>query len=116
MHEERQARIIKRSIVALIVLFIIGYAASRSITFLRGPSLAITNPEDYAVTNEPLVTVRGTAQHVAKIRLNGREIFTNEQGIFEDRLLVAPGYSIITITAEDSFHRSITKTIHIVRE
>ena len=116
MHEERQARIIRRSISACIVLFIAGYAASRTLSYLRGPSLTIMTPQNYALLTEPLLTVRGEARRVAKIRLNGREIFTNEEGIFEDRLLVPPGYSIMTITADDTFNRSITKTIHLVRE
>lgn len=116
MREERQARFIRRSIIGLIVLFIGTYAVTRIFAFVSGPSLIVTTPKDYALVREPLLTIQGSAARVAKIHVNGREIFTNEQGIFEDRLLVPPGYSIITLSAEDQFGRSITKTIHITRE
>lgn len=116
MYEERQARAIRRSIVLLIALFILGYAGTRTFAFIRGPVLKVDYPQDYLVVRQPLISVQGTAARIATLHINGREIFTNEEGVFEDRLLVPPGYSIMTLTAQDQFGRSITKTIHLIRE
>jgi len=115
MHEERQAQIIRKGIILLIALFILGYATTRTFAFIRGPILTIRYPQDYTVIQERLITLQGTATHIATLHVNGREIFTNEEGLFEDRLLLPPGYSIMTVSAQDQFGRSITKTIHLTR-
>lgn len=116
MREDRQARTIKKIALAVVVLLIGGFVVSRLFNFAKGPQLTVETPRDYTFIREPLITVKGEVARVAKIHLNGREIFSNEQGIFEEKLLVTPGYSIMTITAEDQFNRSITRTIHLMRE
>lgn len=115
-HSLKQQALIRSCIVAAIILFVVGYAASRSIAYVSGPTLEVLEPSNNAIVEGSLVTVRGDAKRVSKLTLNGREIFTNEEGYFEERLVLPPGYTIMTLTAEDRFNRETSETLHLIRK
>lgn len=85
------------------------YAYQQSAAFIRGPVVTIEGPQDGETFRKQRITVQGSAEHIAYMRLNGRQIYTNQQGVFREALLLAPGYNIITITAEDKFGRTNTQ-------
>jgi hypothetical protein len=43
-----------------------------------------------------------------------KELRADESGAFDERVLVSPGYNLITIAAEDKFGRMEEKKIEIV--
>lgn len=96
----------------LLLLLIFVYHQTRGL--LVGVSISIESPKNGALVHESLLTVKGTAKKVAFISLNGRQIFTDENGVFEESLLLAPGYTIITLSAEDTFKRTVQKQIEVV--
>ena len=81
---------------------------------LAGASVSIQSPQNGALFHESTLTLSGTAKKVSFISVNGRQIFTDEDGKFEELLLLAPGYSIITVSAEDAFKRKVQKQIEVV--
>lgn len=96
---------------ALLLLFFI-YHQTRGL--LAGPSLEIDSPQNGALLHDPILTIIGVANKIAFISMNGRQIFTDENGAFEESLLLAPGYTIITLSAEDAFKRKIKKQLQVV--
>ncbi len=81
---------------------------------LAGASVSVQSPQNGALFHEPTLTLSGTAKKVSFISVNGRQIFTDEDGKFEELLLLAPGYTIITVSAEDTFKRKVQKQIEVV--
>ncbi len=51
----------------------------------------------------PALKLQGNAKNAVKLTLNGREITINEQGDFNETLVLLPGYNIINIIAKDKF-------------
>ncbi|PSO46395.1 MAG: hypothetical protein BRC24_02205 [Parcubacteria group bacterium SW_4_46_8] len=101
--------------IAILFTFGIGvFAYYQSAALIRGPVVVITAPTNGKTFTSAPVTVKGTASHISYLSLNGRQIFTDTDGVFAERLLLAPGYNIITITAEDKFDRTRTKTLELV--
>jgi len=101
------------TVVILFGLFILGYSYFQARKLIGGPSLVIESPQNGATLTESLVDIRGTARNVKEVSLNDRPIFTDEEGHFEEKLLVPPGYTIITLKAEDRFGRKTNRSLEL---
>jgi len=99
--------------VGLAVLIII-YAGYKFQDFWRGPTITISHPQNGASFEDPVVTLTGTAKRIAHLSLNGKQIYTDPSGTFEETLLLSPGHNIITISAEDKFSRETEKHLQLM--
>lgn len=114
MLRDREGRLLRLAFFSAAAVVIVLYAFSRTVNFLRGPSLTIEKPADNEYILGTDATIEGRASRVSALSLNGREIFTDEKGIFRERLPLLSGYNIITVRATDKFGRIVAKTIHLV--
>jgi hypothetical protein len=48
--------------------------------------------------------------------LNGKAITIDEQGHFDETILVFPGTNILTLVARDQFERSVETRVEVVRK
>ena len=98
------------------VLFIaIGlYALYQGRFLILGPQIWVDNIRDGETVRDPVVTIEGRAKNVAWITLNDRQIFTDEEGHWREKLIVSPGLSIITVKARDRFGHEIYKNLQVV--
>lgn len=101
-------------ILALLLVAISGYALFQARTVLTGPTLIIDAPQNGELVSGELVVVSGRAENIAFLRLNDRAIFVDEEGRFREPLLLAPGYTILTISAEDRFGRTSEETLELI--
>lgn len=99
-------------ITAFVILF--GYAGSKAKNLISGPTINISSPASGSVVEQPLVEIEGTAKNISFLTLNDGKIFTDESGIFKEKLLLSYGYNVITVAAKDRFGRINTKTIQLV--
>ena len=100
----------------LIILFLllIAYSLYQARALLVGPQIWIENPQDGDTVENPLVIVEGQSKNIAWISLNDRQIFTNEEGAWSEKLLISPGLSIMTVKARDRFGRETKKSVQVV--
>jgi len=63
-----------------------------------------------------LAVVKGNAMKATYLSLNGREIFIDKDGNFSESISVLPGFSIITLDAQDKFGKTAEKKFEIVVE
>ena len=101
-------------VVGLLVLLIYGYIQARE--FITGPKLELSSPKngETIASTSPEVVVQGRAQHISFLTINGRQIFTDEKGDFGSKLLLAEGYTIITVEAQDKFKRSVKRELQLI--
>ena len=112
---ERNAKFVVGLIIFLVSAFGIGiYAYLQSREFLRGPQITIISPKDGETFEEYVVIIEGLAQNVAYISLNDAAIFVDSKGNFKEKLLLLPGYNILSIKAEDRFGKRVEKTLELV--
>ena len=97
----------KIGFVTIFVIFFGIYGFFRSLNFLQGPSVRIMEPADGASFSHSFIKVRGGARNIAVLYLNGRQIFTNEKGDFEEKILLGPGQTTIEVEARDKFNRKV---------
>jgi hypothetical protein len=106
--------IIKISSIVGVMLIIGVYAYLKSEAFIKGPIIQMDNLTDGMTVTDPLLVIKGAASHVSFINMNDRKIFTDQNGVFSEEMLLYPGYNILTVSAEDRFNRHIEKTIQVV--
>ena len=112
---ERNAKFIVGLCIFVLAAGAIGiYSYLQSREFLNGPQVAIIEPPDGSVFSEALVTISGSAQNVAHISLNGSPIFIDSAGLFSEKLLLLPGYNILTVSAEDRCGKKVEKALELV--
>lgn len=108
---------LKNTLIAVIVLFVLGYAAFNSRFIVQGPEITLENvdPETSSViSSEKTFFLKGKVEHSSFISINGRPIFIDEQGFFKEKLLLSNGVSIIDIYAKDKFGKEIRKKIDVL--
>lgn len=77
--------------------------------FLRGPRLFIDFPQNGEFLDNSHILVKGLSQDVTKLELNGRPIYTDENGNFSESLILSPGLNIIELKADGRFGRQLSK-------
>lgn len=99
---------------AILCVLIFGYAYFQMHNLLTGPVITIESPSNGSVFPTAQTKILGATQNIASITLNGRQIFINEAGAFEEKLILSPGYNIITLHAEDKFGRETIETLELI--
>lgn len=106
--------LLKRLLWGTIVLLIVCYSYFVLDDFVRGPRILLSSPISGFSTTTPVIMIVGRGVHTNNLSINGAQTSVDLAGNFESRLILAPGYNIIKVTAKDNYERSVEKTIEIV--
>ncbi|MDO8552957.1 MAG: hypothetical protein Q7S01_05580 [bacterium] len=109
----RDSRIIKIILVLFFVLVIL-YAYYEARGLLFGPS--ITVPQEAAVVHERFITLRGNAERISELTMNGRPVTVTEGGQFEEPYLLNDGYNRIVLRAKDRYGRTSESVVEVTYE
>ena len=96
------------------LLLIALYTLFQARFLILGPEITIASPEDGATVSGPAFDVIGTAKNVSYLTLDGRRIYTDESGHWQERLVGAEGYNIVNVVAKDRLGRTREKSLSIV--
>ncbi len=101
---------------ALVILFgiIAGYTYYRTRDLINGPIITLSSPQNASTVHNSELTVSGTVKNAVDVSLDDRKIFLDEEGRFSEKLLLANGYTIISLKAQDRFNRSVEKKLEVV--
>jgi hypothetical protein len=102
--------------IAFVLFFvsIAGYAYFEARNILYGPQIFVSAPEEGITVTESFVVLRGTTKNIVEIRMNGFPIPVTEEGVFEEPVLLSPGYNAIVFSAQDKLGRETEKEVRIV--
>jgi hypothetical protein len=106
--------LIKGGVAVLITFIIVGYTYLKTKDYIAGPQITITSPLDGSTVSNPLIEITGVTKNISFISLNDRPIFVDEKGNFKEKLLLYPGYNIMSVKAEDRYKRTVEKTIELI--
>ena len=108
---------LKKSLITLTVLFVVGYGVFNSRFIIQGPEISIEQIDkdsNTIVTQDKTLFLKGKVLHSSFISINGRPIFIDEAGQFNEKLLLSSGVSIIDIYAKDKFGKEVRKKIDVL--
>lgn len=103
----------KTFIIITSVILLISYGFFNSRQLLFGPSVEIFNPNNNLETSENMITVKGRVKNMSYLSLNEKPIYTNTEGVFEEKLLLSPGFNIIAVKARDRFKNETEEKIRV---
>ena len=100
--------------ISIIILLLVFYGYRQANRLITGPSITVFEPIDGASITGQEVTIKGLAENIAFISLNDQSIFVEENGNFSQKLLLSPGYNIITLKARDKFDNETETVLELV--
>ncbi len=98
-------KIIKTSILSIVILIIVGYGVFATHDYLFGPKIIILKPENGSTFYSPKIEISGIAKRIKEISINNRPITIDENGNWNESGLLSHGYNIFSIKAQDKFGR-----------
>lgn len=111
----RNIHTIIRSIIILIAGGVIfGYAYFRTEPYLKGPQITINEPSSGVLVAESPIIITGTVERISSLQLNGKKIFIDKDGVFNETVYLHSGYNIITVEAMDRFDKKIKKQVEVI--
>ncbi len=108
---------LKNTLIALAVLFVVGYGVFNSRFIILGPEITLEQVDSETntiITQDKTLYLKGKVLHSSFISINGRPIFIDETGQFNEKLLLSSGVSIIDIYAKDKFGKEVRKKIDVL--
>jgi len=107
-------RIIKVSSAIIVILLVVSYALWRSFSYARGPQITINDPADGSSTQNSTIVIHGNVERANNITLNGKAISIDEQGNFNQTIVIFAGANTITFEAHDQFGRVAHTQINLI--
>lgn len=102
-------------ITVLVLGLILGYGLFQARKVIAGPEIKVTSIENDAIVSGPTVEIKGYATNVAFLYLDGKQIYTNDSGVFDEVTIVATGTNVLELEAKDKFGREVDKILTIFR-
>lgn len=104
-HGSFMPRLLMWGLIVTLCVLLVGYVLFQARFLLLGPQITL-NETPNTVRTERQVTLSGTASNITAIYLNGRSIVTNENGTFNESLVLQNGFSVARIDAVDRYGRT----------
>jgi uncharacterized protein YcgL (UPF0745 family) len=102
--------LIRKSFFIFVLIFIFGgYFVYQSRGVLNKPKIFVNRLDDFNVVYKSSLLINGRSENALDLFLNGRRIFTNEDGFFEEEMILASGYNLIQFKAKDRFGNEVKK-------
>lgn len=81
-----------------------------------GAPLSVHTVLDGTTVTENFLPISGRAKHAVAVEINGRPVSTDTAGVFNDGIVLSPGYNIVEITQRDHFGKEKRRVFHLVAE
>ncbi|MBI5037603.1 MAG: helix-turn-helix domain-containing protein [Candidatus Kerfeldbacteria bacterium] len=107
-------RIIRRLLIIVVVVIAFAYLIYTVVTVFSPPPLTITSPDTNVVVTAPTITVSGVTEPETTVTINGREVFLDTGGVFEETITLTEGINQIKITSAKKRSKP-TQVIRIIK-
>lgn len=106
--------ILRYAFIFLILFSFVFYIWTNINKILTPPTLTIISPQDGIIVTENIINILGKTEKETKININKENIKINEQGIFDQQIILSPGINTVVISAESKHGKISNKTINII--
>ncbi len=104
----------RNTLFALFSVLLVLYALFQARFLILGPRIHVATPADNQTLTDPVLTISGTVQNTTFLSLNDRQIFTDKEGHWQEKLIASPGLTIMKLEAKDRFGRKTEKLLRVV--
>ena len=102
---------------SLLILSIVGYYLWYQInSFNSAPYLFVSSPYENHIVDDPNITVKGETEKEVTVRINGQDVFVDQNGYFEEDIILQPGKNVFVIEAINRFSGTTKEVRNIIYE
>jgi cytoskeletal protein RodZ len=101
------------SLVAFVFLFIV-YLGLQIRGIIIPPKLILLSPAEGTISYQPEVPIQGETEKESQLVANGKEIKVDENGRFNDTILLSAGVNTITLSTTKKHGKTTTIVRHVV--
>lgn len=114
MERRKTKKYLGITIISFFITVIVGLSIYQSNKIRSGPEIILEKPLQNATVDRSLVEITGKAKNISFISMNDNQIFTDEDGQFKEKILLAYGYNVITLKAQDRFGRTTEQKVELI--
>ena len=107
-------KILKIVSFSILFIFIIIYSFFNTKDLIFGIKIKSVNITNNINNEINIIKITGNAKNAKNLTLNGREIFIDQNGNFNETLVLLLGYNVINIKAEDKFGYKDEKNYQLI--
>jgi hypothetical protein len=107
---------VRTALLAAVVLSIAALIIFNVRDVVLGTPLKVVSATDGATLEDTFLPIVGVAPHARELSINGRSVFIDRSGNFDDGVILSPGYNIVEVALKDRFGKQTMKTYHVVVE
>lgn len=113
-HPEKNNQLVWKSLIGLVVLFVLVFVGFKLYPIVHGPAISIDTLVNGGTVEEPMVRISGIASFTRELIVNGESFALSPSGGFDEKLLLNPGYNIITVQGVDRYGKANNQNYAIV--
>ncbi|MCF7834021.1 MAG: hypothetical protein K9L98_01295 [Candidatus Pacebacteria bacterium] len=107
-------KILKFSFLGVFFIFIIVFSFFKTKDLIFGVKISGVNIVDGSTIKDSVLKLTGNAKNASKLVLNGREIYIEKDGNFNETIALLSGYNRVHIQAEDKFGNRDEKNYQLI--
>lgn len=111
---EKNKSLIQKSTLGLFALFVVGFVGMKLYPIVHGPTIDISTISDGASVTDAMIRISGTASFTQDLIVNGKSLALSPNGSFDEKLVLNPGYNVITVQGSDRFGKKTDQTYAMV--
>lgn len=112
----KQGSMFRLTIIVAVVLLLLGYAIFNTRLLISGPKIILEDLYNGMTVENDLIEIRGVAEGISYLSLNGRQIYVDQNHNFKEKVLLTDKINYIEIFAKDKFEKTQTKKITILNK
>lgn len=112
--QEKTTQTIMRTIFGIVGIFLVVFIASKLYPIIHGPRISISTLTNGAILTDPMVRISGVASFTRELIVNGESFALSPSGAFDEKLLLNPGYNLITVQGIDRYGKSNNQTYAVI--
>jgi hypothetical protein len=116
VEQKALAKMIRKSSYILFFVLLVAYALFQGRYLILGPRVVVESPINNNLIDAGVMIVSGQTKNVSSLTLDDRQIYTDVEGRFEEKLIAHPGINIIKLSLRDRFGREREELVRVVAQ
>lgn len=93
---------------------VLGFVGMKVYPIVHGPAIDLSTLSDGGTVTEPMVRISGIAKYTRDLVINGNALPLSPDGSFDEKLVLNPGYNLISVAARDQFGTATRRDYSII--
>jgi hypothetical protein len=103
-----------RTLIGSLGVLIAVFIGSKLYPIIHGPTLSVATLSDGATVDAPMIRISGIAEFTQELSVNGESFALSPKGEFDEKLLLNPGYNLITLVGKDRYGKANRKAFTVM--